>query len=763
MFGDREITKRVDLKAVIGEDEVVEGDETIELTVALATGAPVGASIGARASAVLTIVDNDVAGSFQFTQKEFQMKEDGTPVVAVTITRTGGSGGTVSVVVTPSEEPNGGAVAGKDFKAEPVTVTFGPGNLNRQVQIPIINDTFVEHSETLRLTLSLAGGNPASTTLGTLKSAILTIVDEDPNHAPVAKDDGLTAKQGSLTTFEAKTLLANDTDADPEDVLTVVKAGPRSSQGAAVGVFEGQVFYSPPLRFIGEDRFTYTVSDSFGASTEASVMVRVEAVNSVPVAREDVVVIRTKAGQDVVIDSLDLLRNDLDIDSNSTLKVGAVDPVSKLGGTVQLRGSNAGTQSLLVFLGGERWTNKLVSAQIIYRPSAVLGGVDEFRYTVVDEQGAAGVSTVRLIMNTPPTIKAVSEQTTVAGRASTPVKLEVGDIETDAPSLSVRVASSDPGLLPPQSLSVVQNAAGRVLVITPPKSASGTATVTVTVTDAQGDQASTSFGVVVKPGSKGGLVDLDGDSKIDLLLQHDEGFVGLWSLDGEGKVLNSQFLTPASVGDIQWSLSAASDLDKDGDSDLIFKHADGTLAFWKMAGTELVESGLLSPDNTGDQGWRVAGSEDLDGDSSGDLVFQHTDGSIGVWFMEGTQRKGSALTSPSDPGDVGWKVVGVGDFDRDGRNDLLFQYKDGTIAAWLMDGVTLRESRFLSPANPGTGWSVRSVADVDADGQPDIIFEHTSGLAAVWQLGGSKGLDVTAAKFLSPENLGPGWHIVAPK
>jgi hypothetical protein len=39
--------------------------------------------------------------------------------------------------------------------------------------------------------------------------------------------------------------------------------------------------------------------------------------------------------------------------------------------------------------------------------------------------------------------------------------------------------------------------------------------------------------------------------------------------------------------------------------------------------------------------------------------------------------------------DVGWQVVGFGDFNLDGETDILWRrYPDGTNMIWYMDGVT---------------------------------------------------------------------------
>ena len=94
-----------------------------------------------------------------------------------------------------------------------------------------------------------------------------------------------------------------------------------------------------------------------------------------------------------------------------------------------------------------------------------------------------------------------------------------------------------------------------------------------------------------------------------------------------------------------------------GNTDLIFQHSDGTLAAWYMDGINLVRGALLNPSVTGQEGWRVASTLDLNQDGKTDLLFQHDDGTLAVWFMDGINLISGQLLNPENPGD-GWRVVG---------------------------------------------------------------------------------------------------------
>ncbi len=71
---------------------------------------------------------------------------------------------------------NGTATAGSDYTAVDLTVNFAAGETSKTVSIPITNDSSIESSETVLLSLS---GPSAGATLGTPSSATLTIADND--------------------------------------------------------------------------------------------------------------------------------------------------------------------------------------------------------------------------------------------------------------------------------------------------------------------------------------------------------------------------------------------------------------------------------------------------------------------------------------------------------------------------------------------------------------------------------------------------------
>jgi hypothetical protein len=165
--------------------------------------------------------------------------------------------------------------------------------------------------------------------------------------------------------------------------------------------------------------------------------------------------------------------------------------------------------------------------------------------------------------------------------------------------------------------------------------------------------------------------------------------------------------TPSHPGDSGWRASATADINKDGKIDIIFQHTDGTLAAWYMDGVNLSDASLLNPQHPGDNGWRVVGAGDFNADAKADVAFQHTDGSLAVWLLDGVNLTMGSLLTPSHPGDTNFRVSGVTDLNGDSKADLLFQNRaDGSVAAWLMNGLEISTGSFLNPMFPGGTWMI---------------------------------------------------------
>jgi hypothetical protein len=156
------------------KDTLVEGPETVNLTLS----PPTGATLGAANPAVLTILDDDVLPTVQFSAPVYTVSE-ASPKAVISVKRTGNMAGTVEV---PYATADGTAmVSTGDYLAVSGTLTFGPGKSLLTFPVTILPDTFDEGTETVQLTLSTPiWTNPGTPTIGGTNPATLRITDNEP-------------------------------------------------------------------------------------------------------------------------------------------------------------------------------------------------------------------------------------------------------------------------------------------------------------------------------------------------------------------------------------------------------------------------------------------------------------------------------------------------------------------------------------------------------------------------------------------------------
>ena len=144
---------------------------TPNLTVNLGLSNPTPpAGIGDQATAVLTIINDDSAVSFSSAAYQIP-KNTANGVATIDVIRQGSTSGGCTVAFNTTT--NGTATAGVDYYPTNIFVTFNPGDSDKTVQVPIINNIIPEGNQTVTMQLTNATG----TLIYAPSNATLTIID----------------------------------------------------------------------------------------------------------------------------------------------------------------------------------------------------------------------------------------------------------------------------------------------------------------------------------------------------------------------------------------------------------------------------------------------------------------------------------------------------------------------------------------------------------------------------------------------------------
>jgi hypothetical protein len=250
----------------------------------------------------------------------------------------------------------------------------------------------------------------------------------------------------------------------------------------------------------------------------------------------------------------------------------------------------------------------------------------------------------------------------------------------------------------------------------------------------------------------------------DLLFRHPQwGLNGVWFMNN-AQLQQPTYILPDLTPDLNWNMVGGGDFNFDGQKDIVWQHAtSGMIGVWFMNGRAMSSVGIANPDRAGDLGWRIVGVADFNRDNKPDFLWQHRDTrDVAVWFMDGLNLISSTYTSPSNPGDSGWHIMGVGDFNRDNWPDIVWQHQDyDYVAIWHMNGSSLMSSYYTSPYSPyDMNWDIVDTGDFNQDGYPDFLWQHLgTAQIAIWYMNNYTMQSSTLTSPSTPDPL--DWKVQA--
>lgn len=233
------------------------------------------------------------------------------------------------------------------------------------------------------------GGNGATDT------ATVTVVVTGANDRPTARADGITAGESEPLTISGSGLLANDSDPDASDRLTLSGVSGGGTLGRVTLNSDGTITYDTDGSFealaAGEtatDQFTYTITDGHGDSATATVTVTIAGDNDQPEAKADT----ARTNEDTVL-RITPLANDSDVDTSDRLRVSAIN------GTAVVAGSQLALASGAVVAVNADGSLNYIPGGGFASLGAGERATDTFTYTVDDGNGGTSAATVTVTID----------------------------------------------------------------------------------------------------------------------------------------------------------------------------------------------------------------------------------------------------------------------------------------------------------------------------------------------------------------------------
>ncbi len=216
--------------------------------------------------------------------------------------------------------------------------------------------------------------------------------------------------------------------------------------------------------------------------------------------------------------------------------------------------------------------------------------------------------------------------------------------------------------------------------------------------------------------------DFNHDGKPDLLWHNNiTGANSIWIMDGASHV--STIDLPAFT-DLSARIGGVGDFNADGNLDIVWRsYATGKNYFWYMNSTSFGSETLLKYVQKNVK-QTIVGVADFNKDGKADILWRNIQtGGNSVWMMKDQKRGAVAAMAVMKKQ---FTLGAVADFNDDGYVDVAWHdTTTGADTLWIMKKVAKKQTIAL-PATADVNWNLIAAGDFNGDGQDDILIRNSA-------------------------------------
>jgi len=226
--------------------------------------------------------------------------------------------------------------------------------------------------------------------------------------------------------------------------------------------------------------------------------------------------------------------------------------------------------------------------------------------------------------------------------------------------------------------------------------------------------------------------DFNGDGRSDVLWRNDNGWFTSWTANASGGFASND-ANHFNAIPVEWQVVGTGDFNGDGRADVVWRNTNGSFTNWLSQANGTFSSNDANAWEVVPTSWKVDGVGDFNGDGRDDLVWRNDNGTFTTWLA---QADGGFVSNDANSLTVlptNWKVSDTGDFNGDGRDDIIWRRDDGAFTTWLSQpNGSFVSNDTNSWALVPTNWKVEGTGDFNGDGSDDIVWRRDDGAFTTW-------------------------------